>query len=105
MDCNNQKDRGSQRQNRNLQRICHTDYYGVSRSRAVLDLGSIRLFSGVYCAIYAYVRFTRSLRLAILIRENLQLLYIPRIMLGGRRHRHTVLFVLHTGPRRRDTAA
>ena len=45
------------------------------------------------------------LHFVVLIIKYIQLLYIPRIMLGRRRHPHTALFIMHPEPRRRDTVA
>jgi len=108
VDSNDKKDRGSQRQNCDLWPIYHTDYYGVSRARVVLNMGSICLFSSVYCSIYAevcYARLYAYLHFVVLIIKYAQLLYIPRIILGRRRHPHIALFILHPGARRRDTVA
>jgi hypothetical protein len=53
-----------------------------------------------------YVAFDHMpLHFVVLIIENTQLLYIPRIMLGRRRYPHTALFILHPRPRRRDKVA
>jgi len=67
------------------------------RTRVVLNMGSICVFSGVHCSIYAEVFALDSYASALrgLIIKIHSVLYIPRIMLGRRRHPHTALFIMH----------